>query len=347
LHEILRQPFISRIEPTKNIGKWFFISTLQQSKEASCFIDTDLPDYFKQTTTNSNTKVPGWEGPIRSKRHGETTISPTLIEKLRSRFGTAPTIDESVRRARKTPPPTIRYATGGPSFAAVAAGGEQPLVANTPEGKKRRKEPTPPLINPGITTAREPVQLTSTIADITSELNKTLTSINELVSTLRKEVDDKISELTTQIQMLRNQPPQDQPKNIEDTRHTTDQQILEQTVHNAVNAALEKITAQITAKVTTDITALITAASEKTLHATTALLRDRDTYIHDELQGIRDNVAEQSQQPRHNTPRKQAPPPQAREQYYTPHRKKPPATPQRTPQRTVISYAFCDGDPPE
>jgi hypothetical protein len=237
-------------------------------------------------------KVPGWDGPIRCKRHGETTSSPKLIEKLRSRFSTAPTIVESVRRPnRKATAPTIRYAAGGPSFAAVAAAaaaGEEPPVAGTPEGKKRRKEPTPPLSTPVISEAGT---ISNPAADITAELRNTIKQLTGLMTTIRQEVEDKITALTVQVQQLQYQSLANSTHQrteqstasttTEPIQQPTEQATLERAVHSAVTAALGKITADIS-----DIT---------------SLLQDRDARISDEIQGLRDELSEVSQQARPHT----------------------------------------------
>jgi methyl coenzyme M reductase subunit D len=280
LYEILRQESIDRIEPTKNIGKWFIISNLQQSKEASRFIDSDLPQYFKQIKDHTNVKVPGWDAPIRSKRHGETPHSSKLVEKLRSRFATAPTIDETVRRTYRKPlATTIKYSSGGLSFAQVAAAaGEESPVANTPEGKKRRKEPT----------LSEPVILSNPAADITGELRNTIKQLTELMITIRQEVEGKITALTIQVQQLALQSQVTTGSMNQRTEQSTEQdtqqhmaQTLERTVHCAVAAAVGKITTDIA-----DIT---------------SLLKDRDARIADEIQGLRDELSEVSQQARTHT----------------------------------------------
>jgi hypothetical protein len=282
-YEILRQPSIDRIEPTKHNGKWFLISTLQNSKEASRFVDHDLPLYFTQLANNQHMKVPGWDGPIRCKRHGETTSSPKLIEKLRSRFATAPTIVESVRRPiRKATASTIRYTADGPSFAAVAAASEEPPAAGTPEGKKRRKEP-PPIINESNNVISE-AGISNPNADITAELRNTIKQLTELMTTIRQEVEGKITALTVQVQQLESQSLANSmhqrtiQSTEQDTKQHMDQTTLERAVHRSVVIAVAKVTADIS-----DIT---------------SQLQDRDARIYDAIQGIRDELSEVSQQAR-------------------------------------------------
>jgi Tfp pilus assembly major pilin PilA len=246
---------------------------------------------------------------------------------LRSRFQTAPTIANSVRHTyRKTPATTIRYSTGGLSFAQVATEGEpSPAAASTPEGKKRRKENTV-ISEPGI--------ISNPTADITAELRNTVTKITELMSTLRQEVEEKITALTMQVQLLQNR----MSITTEPTQQPPEQATLERTVQSAVAAAFA-------------------AAAEKTTDIT-ALLRDRDTRIYDEIQGLRDNLSEMSQQNRTAQLKTSAKPkdptdnpktatytPPPREKYYTPTRRKGQQT---TPQKnaTYINYAFSDGEPP-
>jgi hypothetical protein len=289
-YEILRQPSIERIEPTKHNGKWFLISNLHNSKEASRFIDHDLPIYFSQISNNPLMKVPGWDSPIRSKRHGEITSSPKLIEKLRSRFATAPTIVESVRPRRKATATTIRYAADGPSFAAVAAAGaaagEEPPAAGTPEGKKRRKEIPFTVHEPRrkeVTVISEAGIISSPAADITAELRNTIKQLTELMTTIRQEVEGKITALTIQVQQLSqslaNSTHQRTEQSTErDTQQHMEPITLEHTVHSAVTAAVGKITSDIA-----DIN---------------SLLQDRDARISDEIQGLRDELSEVSQQPR-------------------------------------------------
>jgi hypothetical protein len=225
--------------------------------------------YFKQIENNLHVKVQGWEGPIRSKRHGETTHSPKLLEKLRSRFDTAPTIDESVRRTHRNPSkPTIRYSTGGLSFAHVAAADGEPTAATTPEGKKRRKEP--------ITTISDPVSISNPAADITTELRNTIKELTTFMATIRQEVDEKITALTVQVQILQSQSL-DRQSTIEPTQQPTEQATLEQTVHSAVAVAVTAALAKFTSDIMT-------------------ILQDRDTRIYDEIQGLRDNLSEMSQQ---------------------------------------------------
>jgi hypothetical protein len=265
LHEMLRQPSIRRLEPTQTTGKWFVQTTLDTAKEATRFLDYDLPDFFSQIQNKQNTKVAGFDRPSRIKRHGETTHSAKLIERLRSRFQSAPAAPERVRQPTKQLVSTIKYVSSDCTFAQAAATAPEPEPPKTPAGKKRRKDisvrPTP-------------------ATQLAFDNVPVMTEVHDLVATLRHDIEQKIDGIAKQLQT------------------PLTQEILDpQQTNNPTNAKENSTTPTPTPGITLqDIKSLIdksvTTAMEKLAKRIDTILKERDNKVSDEIQELRDEVTD-------------------------------------------------------